>query len=166
MDAQKFNELLKKIKKDTRAVEEIYNEYYKRLMAHVDRRFGNLVDSRDIAHDIFLKLMTLKDQDFIEYPTSWLYRLADHYVIDKLRLKHTEVSFYDFLIKEFDLDRTITAEDIKRAMGHLDKASQEILYLSFWEGYKLYEVSKELNISYANVRAKASKAYQILKKFL
>ena len=45
MNAQKFNHLLKKIKYDKNAAEPIYDECSLELQAHIQRRFGELINS-------------------------------------------------------------------------------------------------------------------------
>ena len=54
MNAQKFNDLLKRMKYDKNAVEEFYNAFYLTIKAHVKYRFGYLADPEDMAQDIFM----------------------------------------------------------------------------------------------------------------
>ncbi len=166
MDAKKFNRLMKTIKYDSRAISEIYEEYYLKIKAHVHRRFGRLVCAEDIAQEVFLKLLSLEMKEFIEYPTAWLFMLADNKVKDILRLKHDEIELSELFQAPFDLDDTIVSVDIKRAMLHLDNMSQQIIYLNIWEGYSLKEIAQELGLGYANVRIKSSRVLKTLKKYL
>ena len=167
MDAQKFNRLLEKIKYDKDAVEAIYREYYLKVKAHVSYHFGKMVEVEDVAHDIFLKLFTIDVPDYVEFPTTWMYRFADHYIIDLMRKKHIqEVELNEAIRYGFDLENTILNEDVKRAMRNLDVVSQQILYMHYWEGYLFLEIADLLNMSHSNVRAKACRAYQTLKIYL
>ena len=54
---------------------------------------------------------------------------------------------------------------MKKYLSALDKTSQTILYMHFWEGYSLKEVADVLGIEYANLRKRVSRAYAELKKF-
>lgn len=167
MDTQKFNHLLKKIKYDKKAVELIYRDYYAKIKAHIQRRFGKLLDAEDAAQDMFEKLMTIEVDSYVDYPVTWLYRVADHHIIDSLRIKHPEeVALLETQPADFDIDDTILRGDVKAAILKLDKVSQKIIYLYYWENYKFAEIATMLNISYANTRAKTSRAYKELKKFL
>lgn len=88
MDAQKFNRLLRKSKSDKEAVDLIYDEYCPKLKLHLQRRFGNLINPEDTVEDVFLKLLEMKIPDHVKFPTAWLFRLADNYIIDQLRTNH------------------------------------------------------------------------------
>ena len=70
----------------------------------------------------------------------------------------------DELIEEFDIDKTILDLEVKRALSKLDKLSQQIIYLHYWEGYSLKELATEFNLSYGSIRTKVSRAYDELKK--
>ncbi len=168
MKSQKFNKLLSRISYDKQALSEIYEEYYLKVKAHVHRRFGKLIDVEDITQEVFLKLMSLdrSGKKYIDYPTSWLYMVADNMVKDVLRSTQRSEELTDIIATPFSLDNSIMTVDIKNALAHLDEYSQKIIYLHIWEGYSLKEISHELQISYSNVRAKASRAYKTLKKYL
>ena len=166
MDAKKFNRLMKTIKYDSKAFSEIYEEYYPKIKIHVQRRFGRLVCAEDISQEVFLKLLSLDVKEYVEYPTAWVYALADNKVKDILRATHDEIALSDLCTASFDLDDTILSVDIKSALLHLDEMSQQILYLHIWEGYSYKEIALELNLGYANVRVKASRALKTLKKHL
>lgn len=166
MDAQKFNRLLEKIKYNKKAVESIYDEYYAKLKVQIHYHFGKMVSEEDMAHEVFMKLMTMETPPFVEYPTTWLWKITKNYIIDTLRVTHPEVELLETQPGDFDIDRTILEDDVKAAMAQLDIVSQQIVYKNYWEGYRLIELVSVLNESYANIRAKASRAYQILKKCL
>ena len=167
MDAQKFNWLIKKIENDKKAVESIYAEFNLKLKAHIQRRFGRLIDPEDVTEDIFLKILRMESRTYIEYPAAWLYRLADNYIIDQLRGVHQEEELFESTISDkFDIDKTVVDIDVKEAMSNLDELSQEILYLHYWEGYSFKELETELALSYSSIRTRASRAYKILKKYL
>lgn len=166
MNPQKFNRLLRNIKHDKRSLALIYTEYYPKLVFHVQRRFGKLISPDDIAQDIFSKLMQLEIHYFVKTPTAWLYTLADNRAKDILKSCHEEVALEEYLADEFSIDSTILNLDVKKALSHLDLKSQQIIYLHIWEGYSYEEISKGLNISCANIRVKASRAYKELKKYL
>lgn len=166
MDVSRFNRLLQQIKYDKRAITEIYEEYYPRMILHLRRKFGKLISAEDVAHEVFLLLMSLERISEVEFPASWLYKLADNKAVDRIRLEHNELQLSENYADPFDPDELIIREDAKKALKRLDKESQMILYLHVWEGYNYKEISDLLQIGYANVRTKASRAFKSLKKFL
>lgn len=166
MDAVQFNRLMKTIKYNSKALEEIYEEYYLKIKAHLVRRFGRLVSAEDVSQDVFVKLLTIEKQEEIKYPTAWLYMLADNKVKDILRSTHNEIELSEVFAAPFSLEDTIVSTDIKNALLNLDNVSQQIIYLHIWEGYTFKEIAQELKLGYANVRTKASRAIKVLKKYL
>lgn len=137
-----------------------------KLKERIHFYFGKLVNEEDMAQEVFMKLMTMETPPFVEYPTTWLWRIARNYVIDTLRVTHPEVKLLETQPGDFDLEKTILEEDVKAAMAQLDESSQQIVYMHYWEGYRLKELVPVLHENYANIRAKASRAYRILKKCL
>ncbi len=92
MKELKFNHLLQNLKTDKQAVKEIYEEYYPKIIIHLSRRFGKLISPVDIAHDTFLALMSAENFSYVEYPTTWLYTMADNKAIDALKRKNQETT--------------------------------------------------------------------------
>lgn len=166
MDAQKFNRLIQKIKYDPQAIDSIYDEFHLKLKAHIQRRFGNLISSDDFMEDIFLKLLEMETPKHIEYPAAWLFRLADNYIIDKLRIAHRDEELVETIADKFDLEQIVLDNEVKEAVSMLDELTQKIIYMHFWEGYSLKELEVELKLSYGNIRTRVSRGYKILKKYL
>ncbi|MDE6412087.1 MAG: sigma-70 family RNA polymerase sigma factor [Clostridia bacterium] len=166
MDAQKFNRLLKKIKYNKKAVDSIYDEYSPKLKLHFQRRFGNLINPEDTVEDVFLKLLEMETPNHVEFPTAWLFRLADNYIIDELRTKHQDEQYFENISEEFDLEHIYVDIEVKVALSKLDNLTQQLLYLHFWEGYSYKELATEFKLSYSCVRTRVSRSYKILKTIL
>lgn len=166
MKELKFNHLLQNLKTDKQAVKEIYEEYYPKIIIHLSRRFGKLISPVDIAHDTFLALMSAEKFSYVEYPTTWLYTMADNKAIDALKHKNKETTLPENFSVPFQLDELVLKEDVKKSLRNLDEESQMIIYLHIWEGYSHKEIADFLHLSYANVRTKASRAYDALKNYL
>lgn len=166
MDELKFNRLIRKIKYDTKAIDSIYAEFSLKLKIHIQRRFGNLINPEDAAEDVFLKLLEIETPKYIKYPTAWLFRLADNLITDKLRGAIQDEILVEKISNEFGLDTIVLDIEVKRALSKLDKLTQQIIYLHYWEGYSLKELAKELNMSYGSIRSRVSRAYDELKKYM
>lgn len=167
MNVHKFNRLIQRIKYDKKAIEEIYVEYYPRIILHLKGRFGKLISGPDIAQEVFVSLMSAELPKKVEYPTTWIFKIADNKAIDKIKKLNCEVPLYDnYSYESFELDRMIIKEDVKQLMKNINKEQQMILYMYLWEGYSHKEIAALLHISPANVRTKVSRAYAELKKYL
>ena len=167
MEPLKFNRLIQKIKYDPKSIEAIYDEYRLKLKVHIQRRFGNLISAEDFTEDIFLKLLEMETPKYVEYPTSWLYRIADNYIIDKLRGRRQDEELFETTTSDkFDIEQAVIDNEVKEAMSNLDELTQQILYLHYWEGYSFKELEAGLALSYGSIRTRASRAYKILQKYL
>lgn len=128
MNAHKFNRLLQSIRSDRQAVTEIYAEYFPKIVIHLTRRFGKLISAEDIAQETFLSLLTTKEFKPVEYPTTWLYHMADNKAIDKLRSQHKEVALTENQSVPFCLDNLILKEDVKN-VSNLWIENRSIFYI-------------------------------------
>lgn len=166
MGPKKFNRLLHNIKYNKAALGEIYKEYFPQIDLHLKRKFGESFPHEDIAHEVFVTLMTGNNFPDIEAPATWLYKMADNKALDKLKTKRFEIKLTENIADSFFLDDLISEEDVKKSLQNLDQQSQIIIYLHHWEGYNYKEIAKLINTSCNNVRVKVSRAYSVLKKFL
>jgi len=84
MNERDFNRVLKKIEYDKSGLSAIYAEYYPKIKIHLKRKFGKLVDSEDIAREVFLKLLRYKYSGPVKYPAAWLYKIAENIAVRAL----------------------------------------------------------------------------------
>ena len=166
MYAAKFNRLLNKLNTDKKALGQIYCEYYPKIVLHIRRCFGNHITAEDTAQDLFIKLMTLEHNQYIEHPTAWLFKLAENMVIDEIRKSHEEIPLNEMMTASFDVNLLVKDESLRTYFLSLDPITQKALYMHYWEGYSFREIADELKISYGNLRVKVCRAYSKLKTIL
>ena len=126
MDIRRFNRLLSGAKYDKKAFEQIYEEYYPKIVLHLRRRFGDLMCIEDAAENVFLYLLTIEPW-YIDYPTSWLFTIAENDVKDHLKAQYRELPLLESTAVPYDFDREILSSDMQAAFTHLDKDAQMIL---------------------------------------
>lgn len=164
MTAREFNGFLKKIQRDSRAIEDIYNFYYPRIVKHISEKYGFIL-AEDVAQEFFLKLIQSCDkQEYVKYPTSWVYTCAEN--IAKRKIEYD--SKYIYLLQETADNKDINinklfAEDI---LTYLNETERQIIYLYYWEGYNQMEIANMLKLTSSNVRQIHSRAIRKLKKWL
>lgn len=168
MSIDRFNELIRKIHIDEIAFNEVYNHYYYKVYKHAEFKFrGQNLIPNDLAQATFMKLIFSKKKEYIENPTAWLYVICDRIAFSILKKdgppteELTEDIPYHVAISSA-LDDREESEPEKRLRA-LDGLSRKILYLRHIEGYNLLEISKMLNLGYANIRQKYSRAIKFLK---
>ena len=65
-----------------------------------------------------------------------------------------------------NFDDVVLKEDMRKIFERLDECTQKILYLHIWEGYSQKEIAEMMEMSCTNVRKKASRGYELIKKLL
>ena len=162
MEARRFNQLLKSISVSEKSFDELYDFYARRIVFRLSGIYGRDL-AEDVMQEFFFKLITgKKDYGYIEKPTSWVYKCAENLAKTKLRSKMP----FEQLTEENEYRRQyFDKTDIKEKLDVLDDVSRKIIELYYWDGYNLEEISDVLQIKYATVRKKHSRAKAKLKKF-
>lgn len=168
MEAKEFNERLLKSKYDVSAITGIYEEYVTAVKLHLERRFGNAIDADSMAHEVFMKLMQIdwSKHKPVKSPAAWLFKIADHLALDEIKKRHIDYPLdnYENALCYFDLDDIMIANDVKTALGYLDKITAKIIYLNKYEGYTFKDIAKQLSMGQIAVRVRASRGYKKLEK--
>lgn len=166
MNANKFNRLLRHISDNERAFESIYVEYYPKIIMYLHRRFGTAVCAEDVAQTVFVSLIETKTFPEIKFPATWIYRQAEYKAVDILRKQQKEVPLPETYTAPLNFDDVVLKEDMRKIFERLDECTQKILYLHIWEGYSQKEIAEMMEMSCTNVRKKASRGYELIKKLL
>lgn len=143
-------------------------EYVGRFQATVYRVAYSYVknesDAKDITQDVFLKLYRAEDK-FVsdENVKAWLIRvtinLSKNFLLSFWCRRKTELPENLALKEESDYA-------LLDALNRLNKNYRIVLYLHYYEGYSVSEVSSILKISESNVKARLKRGRDKLKAFL
>ncbi len=124
----------------------------------------NRADSEDIVQDTFVKLLK-SDKSFEseEHIKAWLIRVA-------VNLAKNMVGSVWFSRKE-ELSEDIPTENaedngLSAAMAELDEKYAAVIYLHYYEGYSVREISRLLRISEPNVKARLMRGREKLQLYL
>lgn len=155
---------------------ELYNRYYKAMYNTALRIVKDSFEAEDIMQDSFLtaftKLNSLKDTVTFG---SWLKRIVINNSIYyyKKSAKYNEVPLDNVIYKVEDNGiesehefTSLKAKQILETMKTLKDNYRVSLTLHLIEGYDYEEISKILNISYANCRTTISRAKESLRQKL
>ncbi len=157
---------------------EIYNRYYKAMYNTALRIVKHTAEAEDIMQESFLsaftKLHTFKgDVTF----GAWLKRIVINNSIYHYRKqqKNNAANLDEVLYKVEDNDEVtsdpngyteLKAQKVMETMKSLKDNYRVSLTLHLVEGYDYEEISKIMNISYANCRTTISRAKESLRKKL
>lgn len=167
MDAKEFNRHLQNLHKEEKAIEKLYNFYYRRIILFLSPKCGYSLAS-DVAQDFFIHLTeSTSVPKYVEHPTAWVYRCCENIAKRKITYESRYVSLsQDFADKANGLSYDELYGDIYQEIKKLDDDSQTIIRMYYWEGYNQEEIANILNIKAATVRKKHSRAIKKLKKSL
>lgn len=160
-----------------RAQLEIYNRYYKAMYNTAYRIVKDSYKAEDVMQESFLtaftKLNTIKDSNVFG---AWLKRIVvNNSIADYNKTaKNKDVALDDVMYKMEDTSQGIVTEDLTNVKAKLVVKKIETLKpnynlgltLHLIEGYDYEEVSKIMNISYANCRTLISRAKESLRQKL
>ena len=156
---------------------EVYNRYYKAMYNTALRIVKNSAEAEDVMQESFLnaftKLHTFKGEVTFG---SWLKRIVINNSIYHFRKqqKKNEVAIDDILYKVEDNDvnasdhgdTELKAQKVMETMKRLKDNYRISLTLHLIEGYDYEEISKIMNMSYANCRTTISRAKESLRRKL
>ena len=148
---------------------DIFTEYVRKYSAAVYRAAYSCTqsrpDSEDIMQDAFLKLYqsgkSFRDDEHVK---AWLLRVAINRARDIMRSSWKKQT--DTL--ETDVTAALPQHEssLDEAMSALSKEYRLAVYLHYYEGYGIKEMSRIMGISEANVKIRLKRARDKLKEFL
>ena len=155
---------------------EVYDRYYKAMYTTALRIVKDSAEAEDVMQDSFLNAFT-KIGTFKGDATfgSWLKRIVVNNSINacKKQQRLGEVPLDDKLYKLEDEPETTECStsslDLKKVMNALGRLKENYrisLTLHLIEGYDYREMSKILDLSYANCRTTVSRAKESLRREL
>ena len=149
--------------------EEIYRQYYKRIISYIRRRISSQEDAEELAGDIFLNLyksreLYKKEKSSLE---TWLFVITNNRLKNYYRDKKDEI-----LIDLSNLPCEVSAEeavllkqrkeDILWALQRLPDRERSILK-KYYQGKSSKVIARELDITAGNVRVITKRSLHKLK---
>lgn len=161
---------------DQTAFTEIYGRYAENLTGFASSKLYSLEDSRDVIHDVFVKLWEeRKDLQVDRNLEAYLYTLIRYRIIDKIRKNITREDYAGMVMKlnvnpESEIEKQIAVKEIKQGVAAaLDKLSprvKEIYLLSREENLSISEIAVRLQISEQTVKNQLTFALKHLRQSL
>jgi RNA polymerase sigma factor (sigma-70 family) len=103
--------------KESEKIGAVYKVERRRLLGYIRNRISDRIEAEDILQDVFYQLTVgFRDLSKIENLTAWIYKVADHRIIDLFRKKRPINISYSENAKE-DEDGLLTLEEILPSLG-------------------------------------------------
>jgi RNA polymerase sigma-70 factor (ECF subfamily) len=146
---------------DAEAFGKLYDIYADRIYRHIYYRTNNVDDARDLTQEVFAKAWrVLPKYRRTNTPfLGWLFTISHNRVIDYYRTKKDHA----YLNNDIDLgsqptspeklvESAFTQQEIRKAMLQLPEDQQQVLLMSFIEGFEYQEIAAALNKTEGNIR--------------
>jgi RNA polymerase sigma-70 factor, ECF subfamily len=160
---------------DTEAFGRLYDIYADRIYRHIYYRTNNVDDAQDLTQEVFMKAW----QALPKYKRSktpflaWLFTISHNRVIDYYRTKKDHAFLKDEIITE-DRDNSpeklveaqFTQQEVRRAILQLPEDQQQVILMSFIEGFEYNEIAASLNKTEGNIRVITHRALKKMREIL
>lgn len=150
---------------DLYSVEYIVENYGDMLYKLASAQLSNKADGYDALQDVMLKIHAMKpDWNDENHLKAWLIRA----VINKCR--DYNKSAWNRKTAPLDEAFYITRSDpdfeLQEALSRLPQKYKATLYLHYYEGYKIHEIAKILNVGESGIKKRLVKGREMLKSYL
>lgn len=159
---------------DKNAFGHLVESYQRPVINLTYRMLGDPEEAADAAQEAFLRAYTRLHQYNPEHKFStWLFSIANHHCIDRLRKRRVNVTSIDESPVAFSLDdespqpdeALLAKERSRELQALLDQLEPEYrtpLILRYWHDYSYQEIAETMDISLAAVKSRLFRARQKL----
>lgn len=160
---------------DTEAFGRLYDMYADRIYRHIYYRTSSVEDARDLTQEVFLKAwQALPKYKRTKTPfLGWLFTISHNRVIDYYRTKKDHAYLNNKIImedREKSPDKLVedqfTQQEVRRAILQLPEDQQQVILMSFIEGFEYNEIAAALNKSEGNIRVIVHRALKRMREIL
>ena len=153
----------------------LYDLYIERVYRHIYYRVGNIKDAEDLTQQVFLKAWNAigRYRKTASPFVAWLMRISHNLVIDFYRSKKDK-AYLDFDIAASDLhssparvaETEFDQQQLRRAILRLPADQQQVIMMSFIEGFSYAEIASTLGKSEGAIRVIQHRALKRMRNML
>ena len=160
---------------DTEAFGRLYDIFADRIYRHIYYRTSNIEDARDMTQEVFIKAW----QALPRYKRSktpflgWLFTISHNRVIDYYRTKKDYAYLDNEIIMEDCegspeklVEAQFDQQEVRRAILQLPEEQQQVILMSFIEGFEYREIAAALNKTEGNIRVIVHRALKKMREIL
>jgi RNA polymerase sigma-70 factor (ECF subfamily) len=147
-----------------RFLKQVFRQYHQELHGYlVNRLKGHPLEAADIAQETYLRILRMKNADFVKNPHAYVYSIASN-VIRELGLKEqTQANLVTELDQDSQLpqhvesaekqaDRLIRLQHLDQTIEKMPPMYRAVLVLRKRDGMSHQEIADKLNISKHTVK--------------
>ena len=162
---------------DERALRQIFDQYWDKLLAYALNRLKNEQEAQEIVQDLFIKLWTIRENLNIQISLgAYLSRAITNRVYDRLdklyRASRKNDAYINYAIEPLSaaadtmLFEKELQQEIEKAINILPEKCRIVFTKSRFEGFSNAEIAKQLSLSRRTVEKHISNALKIIRQNL
>ncbi len=167
------------IHRDESVLTEFYSKHKNALLSFITKTINDEGEAEEIMQDVFLNfiegLRDFREQSSLK---TYLYSIAKHKIIDKLRRKKIRKIFFShipsFIVDSFatvllddQLDHDYVVQKIDKVLNHLPHDYARILRLKYVDGRSVKFIASEIQLPFKTTESmlfRARKAFVVAYK--
>lgn len=146
-----------------------YNLYSNDVLRLAFSFTKNIFEAEDIVQSVFIKLYQELKKDYDkDIGKKWLLKVTTNECKNSLKIAwRRKVVLHDELLQnQVDLRETLKNDKLSDALLKLSAKYRNVIYLYYYEGYKIDEISEILNLKPSNVKTLLSRGRDKIKKIM
>ena len=152
------------------SIERLFAEQYAALVGFFYRRTRSKADAPDLAQEVYLRMLRVKDLDSIQSPQSYLFTVASNLLKEDAVLQRKRGSRVDITEAAVDwqlqhlpnfageLDTANRVERLRIVLQQLSPKCRAAVVLQYRDGLSYQEIADRLNVSTNMVKKYLSQA--------
>jgi RNA polymerase sigma-19 factor, ECF subfamily len=150
-------------KRESSFVENLATTCGEDLLRFLSRRVGSSADARDLAQEVYVRLLRLERKELIQNPQAYLYRVATN-LLYEFQLQRRSMTAnqqrwaiepresFDSISAERLADGAATQARLREVLGELSPKCRAVVVLHRRDGMTYDEIALELGISSSMVK--------------
>lgn len=146
--------------------------HYGSVYRFVRRRAGSREEAEDLTQEVFEAAIAALGQSRVdagEAPLAWLYTVARHRLIDRLRTRPQPIAHEIDALPAADRERTYgpaIVQALLEGLEGLSQAQRQVVVLKIFEGRRFAEIAAEVGASEEACRMRFSRGLASLRRHL
>lgn len=148
---------------------DLYNSYSDDVLRLAFSFTKNIFEAEDIVQLVFIKLyQELKKDDKKVIEKNWLLKVTANESKNSFKIawKKKVVLQDEILHNKVDIRDSLKNDELSDALLKLSLKYRNVIYLYYYEGYKIEEISEILNLKSSTVKTLLSRGRKKIKKLL
>ena len=148
---------------------ELYNSYSNDVLKLAFNFTKNIYEAEDIVQSVYIKLFQeLKKDSTKEFNKKWLFKVTSNESknIFKNIWRKRVILNDEILQNELDITTSLKDDELSTALLKLPLKYRNVIYLYYYDGYKIDEIAEILKLSTSNVKSILSRGREKMKNIL